>query len=44
LKKELHPGRYEYKLFADNAWIEDLPGGEPVSNPFGAQNFITRVD
>jgi len=40
---KLLPGRYEYKLFADNAWIEDLSGAELVSNPFGTQNFVMRV-
>ena len=42
-KVKLPPGRYEYKLFADNAWIEDLSGAELVSNPFGTQNFVMRV-
>jgi len=42
-KIKLAPGRYEYKLFANNAWIEDLPGAELSSNPFGTQNFITWV-
>ena len=42
-KVKLPSGRYEYKLFADNAWIEDLPGVEPAPNPFGTQNFVMRV-
>ena len=42
-KVKLLPGRYEYKLFADNAWIESLPDTETVSNPFGTQNFIILV-
>ena len=25
-KIKLAPGRYEYKFFVDNAWVEDLPG------------------
>lgn len=40
--KWLH-GRYEYKLFADNAWVEDLPDTETVFNPFGTKNFIISV-
>jgi len=42
-KVKLLPGRYEYKLFADNAWIENLPGAESIPNPFGTQNFIILV-
>jgi 1,4-alpha-glucan branching enzyme len=40
---KLLPGRYEYKLFADNTWVENLPDAETVSNPFGTQNFIILV-
>ncbi len=40
---KLLPGRYEYKLFADNAWIENLPDAEAISNPFGTQNFVILV-
>lgn len=42
-KIKLPPGRYEYKLFADNAWVEDLPGAELRPNRFGTQNFIIWV-
>jgi 1,4-alpha-glucan branching enzyme len=42
-KIELAPGRYEYKFFADNAWVEHLPGVELSSNPLGSQNFIHWV-
>ena len=42
-KVKLLPGRYEYKLFADNVWVENLPDAETVSNPFGTQNFIILV-
>lgn len=41
---KLLPGRYEYKTFNDRGWIEDLPGEERVSNPFGTQNFIRWVE
>ena len=43
IKINLPPGRYEYKFFADNAWVENLPGAELSSNPFGTQNFVTWV-
>ena len=42
-KVKLLPGRYEYKLFADNAWVEDLPVPETVFNRFGTRNFIISV-
>jgi 1,4-alpha-glucan branching enzyme len=42
-KIKLLPGRHEYKLFADNGWIENLPGAETIPNPFGTQNFIISV-
>ena len=42
-KIKLFPGRHEYKLFSDNVWIENLPGAEAISNPFGTQNFIISV-
>jgi len=42
-KLKLPPGRHEYKFFADDAWVESLPGVEQVSNPFGTENFIVWV-
>ena len=42
-KIKLPPGRYEYKLLAENVWVEDIPGTELVSNPFGTQNFVIWV-
>ena len=42
-KVKLLPGRYEYKLFADNAWGEDLPDAETVLNPFGTKHFVISV-
>ncbi len=42
-KIKLAPGRYEYKFFADNVWVESLPGVEQVSNPLGTRNFIVLV-
>jgi 1,4-alpha-glucan branching enzyme len=42
-KVRLSPGRYEYKLFADNAWVEDLPDAEAVLNSFGTKNFVISV-
>ena len=42
-KVELASGRYEYKLFADNAWVEDIPDAERVPNPFGTKNFVIGI-
>ncbi len=44
LKIKLLAGRYEYKFFADNMWIENLPGAEAIPNPFGTQNFVILVN
>jgi 1,4-alpha-glucan branching enzyme len=43
MKIKLPRGRYEYKFFADNVWVESLPGVEQVSNPLGIKNFILWV-
>ncbi len=43
LKIDFLPGRYEYKFFADNTWIESLHGIETIPNPFGTQNFVILV-
>jgi len=43
MKIKLPPGRYEYKFFADNVWVEHVPGIEKSSNLFGTQNFIHWV-
>lgn len=40
---KLPPGSYEYKYFADSAWVEDIPGAELTLNPFGTQNFVISV-
>ncbi len=42
-KIDLFPGRYEYKLIADDVWVEELPEAEITPNPFGTQNFVLRV-
>ena len=42
-KVELPSGRHEYKLFADNAWVEDIPDAERIPNPFGTQNFVIGI-
>jgi 1,4-alpha-glucan branching enzyme len=43
-KLTLPSGRYEYKLFADGSWVEDIPNAERVSNPFGTQNCVIWVE
>jgi 1,4-alpha-glucan branching enzyme len=40
---KLTPGHYEYKLFIDGAWSENIKGSEVVSNPFGTQNLVIDV-
>lgn len=41
---ELAPGRHEYRLIVDGAWI-DVPGAvETVDNPFGSRNAVLVVD
>ncbi len=42
-KIELTPGHYEYKIFVDGAWFEDIKGSEVVSNPFGTHNFVLDI-
>jgi 1,4-alpha-glucan branching enzyme len=42
-KVALPPGRYEYKLLADGAWVHSLPNVEMIPNPFGTQNFVIAV-
>ena len=42
-KVKLSRGRYEYKFFADNVWVESLPGVEQVSNTLGTKNFVVWV-
>jgi 1,4-alpha-glucan branching enzyme len=44
LKAKLSPGRYEYKFFRDNRWVEELLSGEKVANPFGTQNLVKWVE
>jgi len=43
-KLKLPSGRYEYKFFANGSWVEDIPNTERVSNPFGTQNCVIRVE
>jgi hypothetical protein len=44
IKVNLLPGRYEYKYFVGNQWVEDLPGTELVPNPFGTQNCVLWIE
>lgn len=44
VKTKLSPGRYEYKFFGDNRWVEELSSGEKVENPFGTQNLVMWVE
>ena len=40
----LPSGRYEYKFFADDRWIEDFSAVELAANSFGTQNLVLRVE
>ena len=40
----LLPGRYEYKLRVDGSWVQDLGCAETVSNPFGTNNCVLRIE
>jgi 1,4-alpha-glucan branching enzyme len=42
-KIELTPGHYEYKIFVDGTWFEDIRGSGMVPNPFGTHNFVLDV-
>ncbi len=44
VKAKLSPGRYKYKFFRDNHWVEELLSGEKVANPFGTQNLVKWVE
>ncbi len=44
VETSLPPGRYEYKFFADNQWVEDSTAPELAANAFGTQNLILRVE
>ena len=39
----LAPGCYEYKFFADGAWVEHISDVETALNPFGTRNCVTWV-
>ncbi len=40
----LGPGRYEYRFIVDGRWTNDPRCGETVSNAFGSQNCVFRVE
>ena len=39
----LPPGRYEYRLVVDGAWIPDPAAHETAPNPFGELNSVLKV-
>ncbi len=43
IKIKLAPGSYEYKYFADDAWVQNVPGAALVPNPFGTYNYVITV-
>ncbi len=40
----LHPGRYEYKYFADDFWVDDGPGAEKSQNSYGSNNMVIHIN
>jgi 1,4-alpha-glucan branching enzyme len=45
-RKELSltPGRYEYRLIVDGAWVPNPEADETMPNPFGGLNSVLRVN
>ena len=39
----LPPGRYEYRLIVDGAWMADPRAHETAPNPFGELNSVLKV-
>lgn len=39
----LAPGRYEYRLVVDGAWMSDPRAAEAAANPFGELNSVLKV-
>jgi 1,4-alpha-glucan branching enzyme len=44
VKVKLAPGRYEYKYFADNAWVLDVAGASLTPNDFGTNNCVIGIE
>lgn len=42
-KLDLAPGKYEYKFFVDNSWINDPSCGSTVYNNLGSHNNIVEI-
>ncbi len=43
IKIMLAPGKHEYKYFVDDAWSENVPGAEMMTNAFGTHNYVMSV-
>lgn len=43
IKMKLLPGSYEYKYFADGAWVQNIPAATKVPNTFGTYNCVIAV-
>jgi len=43
VKVDIAPGKYEYKFFVDNVWMNDPRCGNLITNSFGTQNCIVEV-
>jgi len=43
VKVGLKPGKYEYKFFVDNSWLNDPRCTSCVPNTFGSHNCIVEI-
>lgn len=43
IELELAPGRHEFRLIVDGAWIDVPDAVEQVENPFGSRNAVLLV-
>jgi 1,4-alpha-glucan branching enzyme len=42
-KLNLSPGKYEYKFFVDNSWINDPGSNHTVYNNLGSHNNVIEI-
>ena len=40
---QLSPGEYQYKFFADGAWLHDPDAQRQVMNPYGTLNSVVAI-
>jgi 1,4-alpha-glucan branching enzyme len=42
-KLSLKPGKYAYKYFVNNTWVNDTLADEYIANPYGQQDSVINV-